>query len=174
MSLLILAPEYASNSAISPMILFTPGALLEPLEMEHKAPRLSDRSSTDVFSPMWWDHDLRATSAASASHRVVKAESPRLALKLHNLLSWMMSAKYAVSKPLWKRMPPMPQGLASVEILTRSETAVPRGGAGEISHPLIQKREQPLNVVFKSVWLDLGRCCPSCSIDVAHSLPEAA
>ena len=81
-SLVILAPVKASINASSPMTLLTLDERLEPFDMALSAPRLYDRSSTDVCSPMWLDHNLRATRAASASHKVVKADSPRLALKL--------------------------------------------------------------------------------------------
>ena len=81
MSFVIFTPVSASSKAISAIILLTPAALLELFAMEQSAPRLSDRSSNEVVSSTWCDHSLRATKTASASHRVVKADSP-LALKL--------------------------------------------------------------------------------------------
>ena len=108
MSFVNLAPETASNKASSPMTLLTLAERLERLDMALSAPRLSDRSSTDVCSPMWLDHNLRATRAASASHRVVKADSPRLALKFAKSYPWMMSAKYSTGQDPRKRMPPIP------------------------------------------------------------------
>ena len=60
---------------------------------------------------------LSATAIASASHRVVNADSPSLALKRRRSDVPTESAKYAMGMFLEKRTPPMPQGLASVEIL---------------------------------------------------------
>ena len=51
---------------------------------------------------------MRVTNTASASHKVVKADSPLFALNVDKSWFWMMSAKYADGVPPWNRIPPMP------------------------------------------------------------------
>ena len=66
-------------SVISEMILFSKVALLDRFAIALSAPRLSDLISKLVDLEMREVQFLSATKIASASHRVVNADSPRFA-----------------------------------------------------------------------------------------------
>eukprot|EP00974_Lingulodinium_polyedra_P057383 5521740-Lingulodinium_polyedra.AAC.1 len=62
----------------------------------------------------------RATSTASASHKVLKAGSPRDAPKRWRSTSWRMSENHATGSAPRYSTPPMPHGDASVTTMRRS------------------------------------------------------
>jgi hypothetical protein len=70
------------------------GDLDEPLNMEDRADRLSDRT-WNVIAVVFFDlHDLRATRIARPSQMVLNAGSPVAALYLLKSKTEMSSAKY--------------------------------------------------------------------------------
>ena len=83
----------ASMSEISAMIRLIWFSRLVLFAIALNAPRLSDRISKVVVADNCFAQIFKATRMASASHRVVNAESPIFASNLKMSSGWMMSAK---------------------------------------------------------------------------------
>ena len=94
----------------------SPGAVLDIFAMLRRAYKESDRTLAStaagvVFVP---NHILHATRIARASHVVLNAESPLVALKRRRSASDNGQANQAEGLPAANRTPPMPHGHASV------------------------------------------------------------
>ena len=111
--------------------------LLLPFSKALRAARLSDLISKRVSEGDLASHSRRATKIASASHTEIKVGSFNFAAKRSQSSCVIGSVKYFTILPCRMRMPPKPQGDASVQILA---LGLPWGGSTDVVVILLPTR----------------------------------